>query len=114
MGDDSDSTYDNFQGKMVDVRYYTAKALTSAEVEAIVVATSCVGDTEDCTGPDHTSVKYLYLSEKNFEYLVLLTGGEGKDHFKIPAGHVNFMQNPFGSYDYQATMWTMGEDRLQD
>ena len=68
IGDDSNYIYDNFQGKMVDVRYYPAKALTSVEVEAIVAATTCIGGTEDCTGPDHTSVKYLYLSEKNWEY----------------------------------------------
>ena len=99
---------------MVDVRYYPAKALTSVEVEAIVAATTCIEGTEDCTGPDHTSVKYLYLSEKNWEYQVTTSGGEGKDHFKIPSGHVNFMQNPFASYNYQASMWTMGEDRLQN
>ena len=29
----------------------------------------CVGDTEDCTGPDHTSVAYIRLTEKDYEYV---------------------------------------------
>ena len=82
------------------MRYYPAKTLSQSDVEAMIAATTCVGDTEDCTGPDHTSVKYIYLTEKNFEYTTYTSGRQGVEYFYMTGTHVNLLSNPFGSSDY--------------
>ena len=99
---------------MVDVRYYPGTYLGQTETETLMASFTCVGGTEDCTGPDHTSVKYLYLTEKNFEYTTYATGagGEGVEYFYMPGTHVNFLSNPFGSHNYQVSVWVFAEDRL--
>ena len=97
----------------MDVRYYPNKTLLQADAEAISKdELTCVGDTEDCTGPDHLSVRQIYLTEKNYEYTTYKTGGEGYEYFYIPGTHPNWLKNPFASNSYQLSIWILGEDRL--
>ena len=59
-----------------------------------------MGGVDTCAGPDHTSITYLELTEKDYEYSIYDSGGEGKEYFIIPSNHVNFMKNEFGSSSY--------------
>ena len=78
---------------------------------------TCVGDTEYCTGPDHTSVAYIRLTEKNYEYSTYKTTNdlaEGLIYFNIPGTHINFLNHPFASTNYQISIWVFGEDKLSN
>ena len=95
----------HFQGKIVDARYYPAKYLSENDIQTIIVSLECVADTEDCTGPDNTSVAYIRLTEKNHEYITYTANIEGESYFYMPGTHINFLNHPFGSRNYQVSAW---------
>ena len=95
------------------MRYYPDTSLTQASIISMLNQFTCVGGTTDCTGPDHTSVKFIRLTEKNFEYKTFAEGGEGKEYFKILGTHPVFLNHNFNEENYQMNMWTILDEPFE-
>lgn len=115
---------EGYAGKLVDVRYYPTTTVDSTTAQAMVTEYSpcdagnqyvcegkCPGDGE-CIGPDHTSILYMILGEKNFEYETIGGTSLGTGLWQIKGDSPQFQKWSGQITTYQAAVWIYGVRRL--